>query len=480
MQLFYTPRHARVGDVIPFYDEGVFKPFYLKNWNPYFGEDRSDGWHMLTTADNLHITDETPTGIRGGTGSVVKVDDVYHMFYCVFRRNPQRQYVCHAVSEDLKTWRTLEDETFGPDERLYIPTDWRDPHVFWNEEEQCWWMVLCALSQGATRRRGCIGLCKSKDLHHWTCCAPLYDPQSSMSGYECPDMFRMNGWWYLVFSQFTDRFQTIYRMSRSCHGPWIRPAVDSFDGRAFYAAKTGSDGARRYIYGWLPTRTQNHWLFNPNPMHEGYDNNTYDWGGSMVVHELAQHDDGTLWVKPIDALEGALTVPSTLKWVPMNGAWKLEDNGARVETPGAYASLLSMNQVPAQFRLHARFTFEPGTERVAICAQVDESFAKGYYFYFEPKRQRVEFKGPLRMHEQGGWTFPWDVELERPLKLAPGKPCDVTLYGDGTAMVLYVDGAVAMCVRVYDLRERKFGLVVSDGAARFEALELKTMGGMEQ
>ena len=35
MQLFYTPDHARVGDVIPYYENGEFKLFYLKNWNPY-------------------------------------------------------------------------------------------------------------------------------------------------------------------------------------------------------------------------------------------------------------------------------------------------------------------------------------------------------------------------------------------------------------------------------------------------------------
>ena len=33
MQLFYTPDHARVGDVIPYYENGEFQLFYLKNWN---------------------------------------------------------------------------------------------------------------------------------------------------------------------------------------------------------------------------------------------------------------------------------------------------------------------------------------------------------------------------------------------------------------------------------------------------------------
>lgn len=473
MELFYTPDHARVGDVIPFVEDGVFKPFYLKNWNPYWAEDRTDGWHMLTTEDHLHFGPETATGVRGGTGSVIKVDGVYHMFYCVFQRNPQRQFVCHAESKDLKTWTPLPDETFGPDPDIYLLTDWRDPHVFWHEEEKCWWMVLCAQNLGKTARRGCVGLCKSKDLHSWKCYQPVFAPEESMSAYECPDMFYMNGWWYLVFSQFTDRFETLYRMSRSSNGPWIRPKTDSFDGRAYYAAKTGSNGTNRYIYGWNPTRTQNTWKFNPNKMHEGYDYNTYDWGGSMVVHEIKQHPDGTLAVYPVPALANELGVKNDLRWIPMNGEWKLEQEKAEVETPYGYAEIISQNDVPKTCLFKTSFSYAPGTERVGIALQVDDEFAKGYYFYFEPKSQRVQYKGPLRMHEQGGWTFQYDVELERPLNLEPDKVYDVEIFVDDTVMVLYVDG-VALSVRAYDLKERKFGLIVSDGSACFSGTCLYT------
>ena len=56
--------------------------------------------------------------------------------------------------------------------------------------------------------------------------------------HECPDLFRMGEWWYLVFSEFSERCVTRYRMARSLAGPWLAPAEDTFDGRAFYAAKT--------------------------------------------------------------------------------------------------------------------------------------------------------------------------------------------------------------------------------------------------
>ena len=78
MQLFYTPQHARVGDVIPYYEDGKFHLFYLKNWNPYFGSDRKDGWHLLNTKDMVHYGPETAIGILGGTGSVIKADGIYH------------------------------------------------------------------------------------------------------------------------------------------------------------------------------------------------------------------------------------------------------------------------------------------------------------------------------------------------------------------------------------------------------------------
>ena len=36
--------------------------------------------------------------------------------------------------------------------------------------------------------------------------------------------------------------------------PWTKPANDIFDGIAFYAGKTMSNGTERYLAGWCPTR----------------------------------------------------------------------------------------------------------------------------------------------------------------------------------------------------------------------------------
>ena len=92
MRFFYTAKNAKIGDVIPFYneEEKQFDLFYLKNWNPDAPrEEVVYGWHKLTTKDHIHF-EETPTGIHGGTGSIVKTGGRYHMFYCTFEQNPDR------------------------------------------------------------------------------------------------------------------------------------------------------------------------------------------------------------------------------------------------------------------------------------------------------------------------------------------------------------------------------------------------------
>ena len=62
MSLYYTPEHAKVGDVIPFFDRrsGRFENFYLKNWNPDAPREQVvHGWHRMSGAWPDRIT-ETP------------------------------------------------------------------------------------------------------------------------------------------------------------------------------------------------------------------------------------------------------------------------------------------------------------------------------------------------------------------------------------------------------------------------------------
>ena len=469
MSIFHRPDRAVLGDVIPFYDDGKFKPFYLRNFRGRRDKTHQDSWVMLTTEDHVHFT-EHDTKIVGGTGSVIKVDGVYHMFYCTFQQEPERNYVNHAVSDDLVTWTEIEQDRFRSDDTIYAPVHWRDPFVFWVEEESCYWMILAAQKNGKTTRRGCVGLCKSRDLHHWDYCEPLYAPMNAQCAFECPDLFKWGDWYYLAFSSYADRFQTLYRMSRSLNGPWLTPEVDTFDTRAFYAAKTGTDGQRRFVYGWNPTRECDSHRFDPQE-HDGMDCNTWAWGGNLIVHELWQDEQGALWVKPVREVLDAFGEEQPLSLTPLTGPWTTAPNACRVDTPYDYASVL-LPEMPKTCRLSMDVTLTGEAAQAGVALHVGEAFAEGYYVIVDAFRRRVEYRTSVRMTERGGQKFPYEVEMERPLPGATGETFHMDILVDDTVLEVYVDGKIALGTRMFDLTDGHLGLFASDGSARFENIRL--------
>ena len=462
MDLFYHPESGKMGDVIPFWEDGVFHLYYL-----------GKGWKRIDTRDQLHFSVPRETGIRGGTGSVVRDGDFYHLFYCTFSSGPEsRQYVCHAVSRDMERWETLPEDTFQPDGQIYEMTDWRDPHVIWNAQEGFWWMLIAARAREQTGRNGCVGLCKSKDLHRWILCPPLYAPHTHPSAHECPDLFQWGNWWYLLYSVYTDRFQTLYRMAPSPEGPWITPLVDTFDTRCFYAAKHGTDGTAHFLYGWNPDRAENIWSFNPQKDY-GKDYNTWDWGGTMIVHQLRQNPDGTLGVLPPSAVDHAFPREQALDMQPLSEGWRIGDGQASAETPSGYASLL-MNPVPASGKLEMDVSFRECPREFGIALQVETDFTQGYYLIFEPRRQRIQYKTGLRLYEDGGKMFPYEIEMERPFRWQPDRMYHVRVFVQDTILLLYVDDQVALGTRMFNRKGARFGLFVSDGSAAFDHIHLFT------
>ena len=79
------------------------------------------------------------------------------------------QTICHAVSDDCVTFeKDLNNPIIVPDIRYYENIDWRDPYIFYNEEEMEYWMLIAARkNSGPSNRRGVVVLYKSKDLQEF-------------------------------------------------------------------------------------------------------------------------------------------------------------------------------------------------------------------------------------------------------------------------------------------------------------------------
>jgi beta-fructofuranosidase len=468
-RFFYKPDNAWSADFIPFYENGRFHLFYLLDWRDRGGHGEGTPWYQLSTQDLVHFTEHGCMLARGSeseqdlyvfTGSVLRAEGQYHIFYT--GHNPHlrtagqpEQAVMHAISDDLLTWQKVPEDSFFAPTDGYEPHDWRDPFVFWNEDEQEYWMLLAArLQNGPSRQRGCTALCVSKDLKHWKVRDPLWSPALYFT-HECPDLFRMGDWWYLIFSEFSDAHLTRYRMSRTLHGPWLAPTDDAFDTRAYYAAKSASDGERRFLFGWNPTR-------------EGEtDEGRWQWGGNLVVHEIVQQPDGTLTTKVPPEVASQFTQSHTLTVAPQMGNWHVTQETLQVKAPDHFA-WCRLGEMPATCRLDATITFAPETAAVGLVLRADANLDHYYQVRLEPSRQRLVFDR---------WPRPGDqpVMLERPLKLEAGQPIHLQIFADGTIFEIYVDDKVALSTRGYAHITGDCGVYVNQGAASFSGLSMNTL-----
>ena len=174
---------APVGDVIPFYDDGTFHLFCLTppDGSLYFPERLKTTWRHLRSAD-LVSWEELPEALAPGadgdpdrdgvwTGSVIRAGDQFHIFYTGHTlEGDTPQSVCHATSDDGISWvKDPHNPISIPDVARFEGKDWRDPFVFWNADEQCYWMLLSTRSGAHPAvSRGVVALQTSTDLATWT------------------------------------------------------------------------------------------------------------------------------------------------------------------------------------------------------------------------------------------------------------------------------------------------------------------------
>jgi hypothetical protein len=228
-KLHWRPEQGYVGDVIPFSHGGRIWLFYLLDERPDDPTAGASGmpWALVSTTDFVQYVDHgvvLPGGDRDAddfdcyTGSVVADGDRLHLFYT--GHNPRRrtadgalQVVCHATSGgDLTRWTKHPEHTFGAPPG-YVPQDWRDPFVFRPAPDEPWQLVLAARRTGVPdRRSGVVARLTSPDLERWTIAEPMWQPHRFITQ-ECPDVFPSGDWWYLVYSEFSDAFQTRYRIA---------------------------------------------------------------------------------------------------------------------------------------------------------------------------------------------------------------------------------------------------------------------------
>lgn len=464
---YYMPSVGRVGDPMPFYDEkaGDFKVFYLQEFDnnrshrfhPFWGVSTKDGANYISLGEVLPFGDnDYAQDAALGTGCCYynKTDNLYYIYYTGHNGNcTNREVVMRATSSDCKTW--TKDHLWalnGPDYG-FSGNDFRDPQIF--EEGGKYHMIIASKPQfgGDPKFADFV----SDNMRDWTLDSKINMVWDRML--ECPDVFEMGGKWYLVYSEAVQEAwsrKVKYMMADSWEqlkkcfneGPkW--PVGNEFlggiDGRAFYAAKTASNGTERYIWGWTPFRSgADAYEKNVNVGVPGEPN----WSGALVCHKLVQRPDGTLALAAVPAMASKYNKACTVS--------KVKDVADGV----LYNRLGKHNHISFTVTLNGaeddRFgvSFVRGTEFVTNeeGQRVEQDAPKYYTLKFNNPHwdgdkhdlRRIEF------YEEGGAGFIDGADGVFAPR-ANDNVYNVDIYTDNSVIVMYVNGNVGYTGRIYGL-----------------------------
>ena len=495
MRLFgYTPENgAAAGDTMPFFHDG--------RWHLFFSQPPVGAWEYVERArvstaylvsdDLVHwevMPDSFGPGEHGDcdgdgiwTGSVIEHGGVFHFFYTGYnRQSASPQSICKATSTDLINWeKSGNNPLIGPDDRWFETVDWRDPFVFRDEQAGCFKMLISArLKSGPQFRTGCIAVARSDDLESWEVGPPL---ASSMLTHcpECPEIFKLGDWWYLVQSRYSERMQTVYRVAPAADGPWESRRLDSLDGRRFYAAKSASDGNRRVSFAWIPFRK-----------HHG-PKRSWVWGGELgSPRELISLPDGTLTCRLVPEVADSYATPVDHRLQPQLGEWQ-DGDAISCDATGTYA--YAFLNGPDRKDVLLDVVIEPGkhTEAVGILIEPrgGDHLDSGYFLSIEPMKARVLLDrwpaamdplwDSLVLKERHGVEVSQEIDsplVERPLAFTPDdNRYRVRLLRKGSAVEAFVADQVVASYRIYDVSNTvTWGLFVQEGQATFHDLAFRT------
>jgi len=468
--LHFKPKVGIVWDVIPFYHDGTYHVFFLNTADT--DDDRRNAhakWGHAVSKDLLHWEELSPavkcgrTGPdrdRCVTGSVIFAKGKYWMFYtggCAGKgddarkrdqyRKTQPDTVCLATSEDSLRWRKYPgNPVLIRDTGKYAWGDWRDPFVFYNEEEKCYWMTVTSrLYDMPDGFGGSVALAKSEDLIHWEVFEPIYAPGNTYPP-ECTDVFKMGKFWYLVYGYETTR----YCLGKSPGGPWHKVYPGTLNNISMYSGKTLWDGKARYMLASIDARKGK------------ADSGAWQTGDCMAFpRKLVQGKNGVLYTKLPAVFERYFRAAKKINLKDMevvHGNWTLAPN--KMSGLGGLFSKALIKGKYRKFYLEARLKASASTFLAGLYFNDGDYFRNilPYQVSLDFVRGDVIFSHKYRGSNEERIAFSW-------ANLAAGREVKLQVIVEDSIVEIFVDDKYSIGTRGYDdPSPGRIGFFVENGA----------------
>ena len=297
-QSFFLPAQDNgtqpyVGDTMPYYEDGTYYIYYLKEG----GDSYNHSVYLTTTKDFVTYTEQDTVVLEAsrsggqdgwiGTGSVVKVKDVYYFFYTGHAGSDSYEYkekIMVAKSDNLTSFEKVADWEIVPPTELGQKNDFRDPQAYYDAATDTITLTVTASQSNKAR---ILKYSLSGDLSTVTYDGIIFTDPETFWNLECSDTFTIGGKYYLTYSGQDDTLW--YAVSDTPYGPYSDPV--RLDGKLFYAAKHADNGTDTYLIGWA-RRSES----------VSSTQEVSGWAGNLAVQKVVQNADGTLALAPVESI----------------------------------------------------------------------------------------------------------------------------------------------------------------------------------
>lgn len=433
-----------MGDVMPFYDNGVMNIYHLQNSRG----SNSMYYHPIsrvTTSDFMNYKDEgiainyeekfdSPDAAIG-TGSFIKdKNGTYHCFYTGHNAQegtglPYIEVIRHAISEDQKTWTKVEDFN------LYGNcNDFRDPYVYFDSHENTYSMLVTTRVDGT----GVIKRYTSDDLFAtatgWKDCGVFFWNDDGTYNMECPSYIEYNGLYYLAYSEQGDNRVTHYRYRTSPEGEFKKFERDSIDSSGFYAGRLEKVKDELYAFAWCANLT-------------GGFTGEFDWGGNLVVHKIVQSSSGEL---------NAVIVDEVLENISNSVEYKtIEDKKiSTISFNGKGFQSTCLNKLKKKItRVHFSFSLEERTGDFGLTFNVKGANNRlgTSLIAFEPMKNQVSCYNSVSNIIRYGNALSTVSFI-----YSKNKDYEVDIIIEDDIITVYLDHTVALTVRLTGIGNKNF------------------------
>ena len=406
---YFTPKgnNLFVGDCIPYYHNGTYYLYWLLDSGHHSALNGLGGhqWALSTTKDLIHwtnypvvigIDEEWEKSIC--TGSVAYDGKKFYAFYAtrlLDKEGKVNEQLSYATCSDAIHFQKQKPNPFYTSAPGYNKRNFRDPKVIIDSSGVFHLLVSSSIEKdySVDSNQGCLVHLTSKDLKTWKVNDPILTGQRDVP--ECPDYFKWNDWYYLLYSQGGN---TPYLMSRKPFGPWVEPKFQVFDEDWSNVVKTAEfPNGRRIAASWIPSKRDNN------------DNGDERFGGCILLREVIQLKDGTLTTKFPKEVIPKIGNELNLELIPDQKAKKMSGNQYLIEALGSIGSLHSSN-VP----VNCRITFEVnplGTnEDLGLYLRSTDKASEGYKLSFSANKQTVSLAN-TKIDAVSGLDKPFKVDI---------------------------------------------------------------------